>query len=421
MKRLFFILVWCAMQSVYADFYPFYETVCGTNGASFTAVRPFYSRSETEERWQRDYLWPLFTQKGFKEETYARFLFLGWHADFPGPRERTWLLPFYYQGTAQDGTNYAALFPFGGRICEFLGRDQVEFALFPLLARSRVNDVKTLSVLWPIFSRTQGDRVERFRVWPLYGTSQLEGEYRKRFICWPLYTSVKFTNPRNPGGGYILFPFYGRVTTDKATNRWYLPPFFRFSEGGGQRIIYAPWPFIQRSDGDVQKRYLWPLVGTKKVGTVTRNFWAWPIIWNSRVEYTDHDVMRRNVLPFYYSEKKVVTRSSEKSDVGEVAERYWKIWPLMSWERTEEASRFRLLELWPLRRMAGIERNWAPLWTLYRRAENDQGVEHRLLWGLGELEKGAGKTKWSLLKGVLGYRNEDDNRSIQVLFFRFKL
>ena len=404
-----------------SDWEPFYRNA-SSGDMSLQAWHPFYSSFEGKERWQKDYLWPLFTRKGFKDEEYARFLVLGWHSDFSKGegRERTWVLPFYFQGTAADGAHYFALFPLGGRICEFLTRDRIDFVLFPLWARSSINEVKTTSVLWPIYSKTKGDGVERFRVFPFYGSSKLAGKYHKQFVCWPFYTSVKLTGARNPGSGFILFPLYGHVRTEHGRNQWFFPPFFRFAEGDGQRIVYAPWPFVQWSDGDVYKRYLWPLYGEKEAGTLSCRFLFWPLIWSSVNQRAENKQERFSVLPFFQSEKTIRSTSDVPDEVERrVESNYWKVWPLMSWERKGEVSRFRLLDLWPMRNTEGIERNWAPLWTLYRQTQNDGVVERRLLWGIYDQKKGANESEWSLLKGLVRYNKKEGGRTLRILFFRF--
>ncbi len=423
MKRLLSIAILMLGLPAWAafDWDPFYEHLTAANGAAFEAWRPFYSTSVNGERWRNDYLWPLYTQKGFKDETYGRVLFFGYSADFSPDtsRHRTWILPFYFQGTSAQGEDYLAVFPLGGNIYEFAGRDRLWFVLFPLFARSSINEVQTTSVLWPIGSKTSGERIERFRIWPLYGSSTLEDEYRKKFVLWPIYTSVKYTNERNPGGGFILMPLYGRVVTENAVNQWFIPPFFRYAHGRGERIVYAPWPFIQWSDGAVDKRYVWPLYGKKEVGPLTRRFWLWPIVWDSKVRYEDHDLYRRNIVPLFYYEAEVVSKPTGRSEAEEVRSRYWKLWPLMSWERNEDASRFRLLDLWPMRNTAGIERNWSPLWTLYQREKSADASNHCLLWGLFRHSKDDAGIEWTLLKGVAGYKKYEDKRSVRLLFMRF--
>jgi len=106
-------------------------------------------------------------------------------------------------------------------------------------------------------------------------------------------------------------------------------------------------------------------------------------------------------------------------ETGDVMTRYWKIWPLMSWERIHENSRFRTLELWPLRNTPGIERNWAAYWTLYRRMNTDGVVRHDVLWGLYRQTKDPEAFEWSLLKGFAGYKKTQNSRSFRFLFMRF--
>jgi hypothetical protein len=98
---------------------------------------------------------------------------------------------------------------------------------------------------------------------------------------------------------------------------------------------------------------------------------------------------------------------------------YWKIWPLMSWQREGDASRFRLLEFWPIKNSAPIERNWAPLWTLYKRTNNDGEIRKDILWFTwhSECEPAEDRKEWSLLKGLLAYKKQAGDRSVRLLYF----
>ena len=424
MRRLAFsIALLCSITAcAQIDGDPLYVNKVETNGATFHAWRPFYSGSvEDEERWRKDYLWPLYTKKGFKEEQYSRFLFFGYSTDFAEDtdRHRTWFIPFYFKGTSANDEDYFALFPIGGTIYEFLGRDKVMFVLFPIYGKSHINEVHTTTVLWPIGSKTSGGGVERFRIWPFYGMSNLEGEYEKKSIMWPIYSSVQYTNERNPGGGFILVPVYGRIVTERADNYWLVAPFFRYMRSEEQWIVHAPWPFIQLADGTMKKRIFWPFYGKKSLGTLTQQYWVWPFLWNNKTEYAVHDQHRRHCIPFFAHQTDVTTKPTKNHEVGDVISKYWKIWPLMSWERNLGRSRFRTLELWPMRNTPGIERNWAPWWTLYRRVNTDGEIGHHVLWGLYRQTRDEGEFEWSLLKGFAGYRKTGSNRQYRMLFMWF--
>ncbi|MFA7256724.1 MAG: hypothetical protein WC047_04040, partial [Kiritimatiellales bacterium] len=160
--------------AVAGSFFPLYDNLTTTNG-SFFAVRPFYSHTVVEEGHIHDYFWPLYSRKEFKEEQSSRALIFWWTHRFDvsekNPRQQRWLLPVYFQGHDVNGERYFAIFPLGGTIREFLGRDEIMFVLFPMFGKSRINDVKTTSVLWPIYSHTRGTGIERDRVFPIFGKS----------------------------------------------------------------------------------------------------------------------------------------------------------------------------------------------------------------------------------------------------------
>jgi hypothetical protein len=400
---------------------PLYINTTNEAGHCFYAWRPFYSHYEEEERWRKDYLWPLYTRKGFKDETYSRLLFFGYSNDFSESdgRHRQWILPFWYAGEDKHGESYWALWPLYGTIHEFLGRDKIFFAAWPIYTSSEINEVRAKSILWPIYSKVEGDRVSRYRIWPLYGRASLEGQFNKKFVLWPIYNQVEYTSEKNPGGGFVLFPLYGRIKTEHADNQWYIPPFGRYATSEDQWIVHAPWPFIQLADGVMYKRIFWPLYGTKKLGTLQRTYLLWPILWNNRTTYAYDTQYRKLAVPFFAYEKNVITKEHGELKVGDVTSRYWKIWPLMSWERNGEASRFRTLELWPLRDTPGVERNWAPWWSLYKRINLDGDVGHHLLWGLYRQQQEEDQFEWSLLKGFAGYKRTLSHKEYRFLFIRF--
>ena len=92
----------------------------------------------------------------------------------------------------------------------------------------------------------------------------------------------------------------------------------------------------------------------------------------------------------------------------------------MSWRQEENLSRLRMLELWPVKDSAPIERNWAPFWTLYKRTNVDGLIRKDVCWFAWHSEKDAAAdhTEWSLLKGLLSYKNESGVRSGRVLWFK---
>ena len=411
---------------------------------SLRAVRPFYSRVRDETRgWSGlDVLWPLATTRVFEG---SRFWRVGWAYghDFgpgePGSRYRCIVLPFLFAGRDKDGEGYFALFPLGGTIHEFLAQDRMWFVLFPLYGHSAIGELETHSVLWPIFSRTTGPGVDRVRVFPFYGRSLNEDRWLKHFVLWPVWTSVRYLYPDDPGGGFILFPFYGQIDTRDQRTRMVLPPFFRWSRNGEERLVHCPWPFVQYQAGAVDKLYLWPVWGRRSSKGVEKRFYAWPLVSTEHVDRGEVVLDGWRVVPVWQHE--VVRSEAGEGVAGEAVARYWKLWPLCSYRRAEGDSRFRALALWPGHDAAAIERNLAPLWSLYTRERRDGVSENELLWGLfrtrqeadgsrkgglfpllswarsGEGEAGPARRRWSVLGGLLGYEREDLRKTFKVLYF----
>jgi hypothetical protein len=411
--------------AVAESFFPFYDNLT-TDQGSFFAIRPLYSHTVVEEGELRDVFWPLYSRKEFKDEKTSRALIFWYTHTFDAgeesPRSRNWLLPVYFQGRDVNGKGYFALFPLGGTIREFLGRDEILFVLFPLFGKSRINDVKTTSVLWPVYSHTRGEGIRRDRVFPIVGKSVLEGKYEKKFVLWPFWTSAEYFYPGDSGKSWLLFPICGRAKMDQESTFWVIPPFFRFTEGARQNKMYCPWPFIQTAESEKSnKLYIWPLWGRKefKGGLKHRTFVLWPIFWSEKTQESRLIKTRRMAVPFFFLERGFLRAEGVADGERIEVSNYWKLWPLMSWQREEAVSRFRMLEFWPLKNSAPVERNWAPLWTLYKRTNHDGVIRKDIVWFAwhSENEPAAERKEWSLLKGLLAYKREAETRSVRFLYF----
>ncbi len=404
---------------------PFYAKT-QTKDGSFFAVRPFYSKTVTEDKETQDVLWPLYSRTSFLSEESSRALVF-WFTQESMDEKKSfhrwrWLFPLYFQGRDTTGTNYFALFPLGGTLREFLGRDEITFALFPLFSKSRIDEVKTTSVLWPIYSRTRGDSIRRDRLFPICGTSVLDGKYKKKFVLWPFWTSADYSHPGNSGRTWILFPFCGQTEAEKERTLWLLPPFFRFTQATQENRLFCPWPFVQKIKSEwLDRFYLWPFWGRDRYqgGVSQRTFLFWPLFWSEKSEQPQSLLTHRMALPFFFSERSVHRGTDEFNATNTMDSIYWKIWPLMSWHRNDSTSRLRMLEFWPLKETKPIERNWAPLWTLYQRTKASGLTRTDALWFLwhSEHEVDAGRSEWSLLKGLLGHTKKRDCSQWRFLYF----
>jgi hypothetical protein len=415
---------------------PVVESRSGPEATYRRALRPFFVyERDRRGREMLDILWPVGTISRWQGETTWRFLTaFGVDCDNEDPesRSRTWILPFFFWGRNAGGERYGAVFPLGGRIDGFLGRD-VSFVLFPLYSHSRINDLDTHNVLWPLISKTTSTNLHQFRVFPFYGRSIKKNAWNKTFVLWPFWNSVQYDYPGARGRGYVLFPLLGHVKLEDQETWMLLPPFFRRTVGPAGREGCYPWPFIQTSSGKVDKFYLWPLYGRKIEGQAQRSFWLWPFVWQRHDVWKPNETDRFRVFPVFYTE------SSHRTEApAQVTDRYVSIWPLVSYVRSgDDYKRVRLLDLWPFRDTAPIERNLAPWWTVYRYECRANGRESELLWGMvrwGNLCEGAhygsvfplaswsrdtkadAHREWDFLKGLVGYRRSEAGREYRLLY-----
>ncbi|MBI2440054.1 MAG: hypothetical protein HYV35_01650 [Lentisphaerae bacterium] len=425
---------------------PLLEWKQSDTGRTFLAVHPLYSSVATPlspvsaERQEVNLLWPLWVRKQGDNESKWQFLALVYASYFdvanPAGRYQFAVFPIYIQGRDEEGTPYLALVPLGGVARDFLGRDRISFVLFPLTYADQVDEVKTRAWLWPIVSSTWGGGHERFRVFPFYGVSRRRQDYEKRFIFWPVWSSARYWYPESSGSGYVLFPLLGHLKLTDQESWMVLPPLMRFSKGAKKSEVNCPWPFFQWSSGEVRRLYFWPLWGRKTMAGNDSAFVLWPLYHQARRYSAVAESTRRMLIPFLYytSERK---RVREEPGQGDVVARTLKVWPLFSSRSSPEGFQLRALSLFPYKDYGPIERNYAPLWTLYSHTAGGPVKEDELLWGLFRWRRattgaahlslfpvfavdrsaGGDARGWSVLKGLLGYERTGAKKTIRVLYF----
>ncbi len=403
---------------------------------TLTGVRPFFTYEEDGRgRDELDVLWPLASFRQWDRMSDWRILVAFGHDDDqtdPLSRYRAWILPFAFWGRDAKGQRYGALFPLGGSIHEFCGRD-VSFVLFPLYSHSTLDDIDTHNFLYPFVSWTTAKDTRKFRIFPFYGHSVKTGVWDKRFILWPFWTSSRFERPGARGGGFVLFPIYGHLKMENQESWMVVPPFIRWSKSAKGREGYYVWPFVQTASGEKDKVQVWPLFGYQRTKEESSRYFLWPIVYSRHDARPAGDANTFRVFPVYYGYKQTVTNAA----AGMLPARAACVWPLFDYNREGDHARLRVLGLWPSRNTLPIERNLAPLWTLYRFERTPLGREHELLWGLAHWERsaagvrsasvfpvvswagdGAADTfrKWVFLKGLLGYERTGKGHRYRALY-----
>ncbi len=414
----------------------FTERHAGTDPYSQWTIRPLLSWRGLDdgrsEEW--DLLYPLLTYHRTGEE--SRFQLLQW-IGFSGGRHQTGgdensttLFPFYFSRESGDpARDYRALFPVYGTLKGRMMRDRIDFALFPLYAKSQKRDVVTRNYLYPIFHLRDGEGLRGWQIWPLAGHevksfnpaaggAAAAGGHTRTFVAWPFYQHAESgIGTAQHTTVDALLPLYSLRRAPQRQDTTLLWPFFHYTaDAANQYTEYGvPWPMIVWGDGPKKSVHrVWPLFGREQDGELTKAFYLWPLYQHRRLETERILRERERYLGFLYAH----TREQRK-ETGESSERA-DLWPLYTYQRN--GSRVRRQFLSPVEPLLpdhpGIERNYSPLFALWR-SESDAASGRSstsLLWNLVRTESEPEREKCSLLFGLFRYKSEKEARELRLLW-----
>ena len=96
-------------------------------------------------------------------------------------------------------------------------------------------------------------------------------------------------------------------------------------------------------------------------------------------------------------------------------------WPLFTWRHDFNGNRrLQILALVEsaLPNNRGVERNWSPLWSLWRSENNPQAgaASQSLLWNLYRRDTTPGSKKCSLLFGFFQYQSDSEMKRIRLFY-----
>jgi len=463
------ILLWA---ETITDWGPFYRSVLSNDveirkvgpfvekstdfstGATLSALRPlfsFWNNGDQEiDNW--DFLWPLGERDVTTLKNKSRVLIFGQTEEFKALTRESyyhsyWMWPLIWFKSETDQPFSTFIFPFYGNYNHFLLSNQAEFFLFPIYSRFQRKEVISTNWFWPIYNKTSGDRINRFRIFPFYSMNSHKDSWVYRSYLWPFFHTQHSLNPEQPADSWFLFPFYGtseyqfpeiKKTKTATTVLW---PFYtqyktQYSDHPERnRVRTHFYPFYLTSNNMQEQGsemdYYWPFYGTKKREHVKYTFVVWPF-WNKW--YTDltnnHSRETTFFFPFYFR-----TENIKKDQDGiEHKSSHGRFWPFYRYRSKEADCSFDLLALFPYYEES-IERNYAPLWSIYS-YKHIQGVTtHDFLWGLyysrqSDMSKhqsffpvveydkcSSSDYQIDFLKGLIGWGHKDEQFKLKLLWF----
>ncbi|HEY6169576.1 MAG TPA: hypothetical protein VI454_16155 [Verrucomicrobiae bacterium] len=344
------------------------------------------------------------------------------------------VFPLYFQQRSADSNlNYTALLPIYGHLKNRLLRDEIFVFLFPLYGQTRKRDVVTDNYLYPIFHLRHGDGLTGWQFWPLigaehkavttradgFGDTRVIGGHEKFFALWPIFlkqhTGLGTENPERDFSVLPLFSTQRSPHRDSTTVLW---PFFTATDDRERKYREwdAPWPLIvfARGEGKHGSR-VWPLFSRMENDEHLNQFYLWPLYLSKRVNAPPLERERQRVLLFLYSD--LVERNT---DTGRALHRV-DFWPLFT-SRVDLEGRERLQILSILEPLLpaskSIERNWSPLWSLWRSEKNPAtgAGSQSLLWNLYRRDTTPDCKKCSLLFGLFQYQSDPAGRRWRLFY-----
>jgi hypothetical protein len=397
-----------------------YDADPGTESGEFDLVYPVM----TYEWYGMEYRWQL-----------AQLLSFSGGQDPDGATaKRFTLFPLYFQQRSSNpDENYTALFPLYGRLQNRLFRDDIFFILFPIYGESRKRDIVTDNYLYPFFHLRRGDGLRGWQFWPLagnehkdvttktngFGETETIGGHNKSFFLWPLYlrqnTGSGTDNPEKFRASIPLYAWSRSPQRDSTSVLW---PFFTWIDDRTNEYHEweGPYPFVivARGEGKTATR-CWPLFGRARSDTLESDFYLWPLYKYNRVHAGALDKERTRILFYLFSD------INERNTETGAERRRVDLWPLYVWHHDFDGNR-RLQILAPvetaLHDNRGVERNWSPLWSLWRSENNpwSGASSQSLLWNLYRRDATPESRKCSLLFGFFQYQSDAEMKKVRLFY-----
>jgi len=400
------------------------------NGTDTWAAPPLfsYTLNTSTDFAELDLVYPIIGFDRFGAEyrfhIFQVFNFAGGQSSTDTNTHRFSLFPIYFQQrSANPEKNYHALVPLAGHLEGRFFRDEVTFVLMPLFVKSRKKDVVTYNMPYPIFHLRKGNGLTGWQVWPLLGhetkeiTSQTNmwneistvGGHNKFFALWPIFfNEQRGIGTENPEHALAILPLFSSLKSpqrDSFTAPWPIGFTITHDRAKKYKEWGAPWPLIvfARGEGKTTSR-IWPLFSRNRNAQIEKNWYLWPIYKQDKIDSTPLARRRTRILFFLYSD--LVERNT---DLDTALHRV-DFWPLFTWRKDHEGrQRLQILSILEplLPGNKSIERNYSPLWSLWRSEQNPttQATSQSLLWNLYRRDTSPKSKKTSLLFGLFQYQS----------------
>ena len=404
------------------------------------AIPPLFSHDanpDVESR-EDDLVYPLLTYERYGTQYRWQFIqlfsFSGGQEQNDSEKKRFTLFPIYFQQRSPEtNDNYTALVPFYGHLQNRLMRDKIFFVMFPIYSETQKRDIVTDNYLYPFFDLRHGNGLRGWQFLPLFGTehkdvtTQTNGfgdietvaGHDSYFVLWPIHVwQNNGIGTDDPEKFRADLPLYSTVRSPKYDSTTVLWPFFSWINEREKQYHewQAPWPFVifARGEGKTTLR-VFPLFSQSQNKTLESDSYLWPLYRHKEV-HSDPLALTRDSVLFY-----IYLAVTEKNTQTGAEKKRLDMWPFFTWHHdlngNERLQIFAPVEP-ALPNNRGVERNWSPLWSVWRWEENSKtgAASQSLVWNLYRSDTTPGTKKCSLLFGLFQYQSDGKNKRMRLFY-----
>jgi hypothetical protein len=386
-----------------------------------------YTRTPGVDWAETDVLYPLFTWRRFGSEYRAQFFQLlsisGGRTQEAADVDRFTVFPlFFWQHSTNTSLDYTALAPFYGHLHDRLFRDEIKFFLFPLYSQTRKKDVVTDNYLYPFFHLRQGDHLQGWQFWPVFGSERKAptlatnnfnevgtvAGFDRWFAAWPFFLKDQSgLGTSNQADRLVAMPFYSSLRSPLRDESCYGWPFGYWRVDDREKKYQEQdllWPLFVVARGEKTETRVFPFYSRAEGGGLESDFFLWPLYKHNRLDSGSLERDRVRILFFLYSDIR------EKTGQSGPATRRVDFWPLFTWRRDmDQKERLQVLALlepfFPDNRSIG--RDYSQIWSFWREERNAKtgASSQSLLWNLYRRESTPQSKNCSLLFGLFQYQS----------------
>ena len=387
-----------------------------------------------------DILYPILTYDRYGAEyrfqIFQLFNFAGGKVENETNKHRFSLFPIYLQQRSEDGPeNYTSLLPIYGHLKNRFFRDEVFYVLMPLYVQSKKRDLVTDNFLFPFFHWRRGDGLKGWQFFPLIGHEHKVPTVRtntwddlipvpghdRKFFLWPFFLDQHAgLGSTNEDHTQAFIPFYS-FTRSPLRDATSVPAFLGFSVTHDREKKYdeigAPWPFLVFRHGEKTSiRRVWPFYSRATNEFLESVWYLWPLYKYNRVHSDPLDRDRMRILLYLYSDT-----AERNTEAGTVLRRR-EFWPLFTHRHDHNGNeRLQILALLEpiIPNSKSIERNWSPVWSLWRDEKNAAtgARSQSLLWNLYRRETEPGTSKTSVCFGLVQHASTAEEQGWRLFWW----